>query len=294
MITNVLVFGATGMLGSMIYRYLKTDHRLKVLGSSRERREDLTYFNVYKGFEDFSLDLKNIGYVINCIGITKPYCHDKNISEVKNTIAVNSLFPYTLAELASKTGFKVIQIASDGVYAGTKGGYLEDSAHDAVDAYGKTKSMGEVMSGSFLNIRCSIIGPEIYNKVFLLEWFLKQPKNAAINGFSNHFWNGVTTLQFAELTREIILQEKFDILISESHVHHFTPNDTVSKYELLSLFNKVFDKDMVIKKCRDGERSVNRTLGSRYKSISYFYQNSTIENEIVKLKNFMDKTGYYE
>ena len=98
----------------------------------------------------------------------------------------------------------MIQIATDCVYSGKTGGYNEDSLHDALDAYGKTKSLGEVRSSTFLNIRSSIIGPEINHKVLLLEWFLKQPKGAVLNGFSNHLWNGVTTLQFAELCLTII------------------------------------------------------------------------------------------
>ena len=293
MTMNILVLGAAGMLGSMVYSYLKADRGLKVIGTSKIRQKDLIYFDVYEGFGNFGIDLKDVDYVINCIGITKPYCHDENIIEVKNAIMVNSLFPYTLAELASNKGFKVIQIATDGVYSGAQGGYTEDSPHDPVDAYGKTKSLGEVSSGPFLNIRCSIIGPEIHSKVFLLEWFLKQPKNIAINGFFNHLWNGVTTLQFAELTREIILQGKFDTLISESHAHHFVPNDIVSKYKLLCLFNKIFDKEITVKEHKGGEKGIDRTLGSSYKTISYFYQNSTIENEIMKLKKFTDETGYY-
>lgn len=289
MTINILVLGATGMLGSMVYSYLKADRGLNVAGTSRMEEEGLVYFDAYKGFGDFDLDLKSMDYVINCIGITKPYCRDEDIREVKNAIAINSLFPYILAELALEKRFKVIQIATDCVFSGAQGGYREDSPHDPVDAYGKTKSLGEVSSDSFLNIRCSIIGPEIYNKVFLLEWFLNQPKNIIIDGFSDHFWNGVTTLQFAELAKGIILQEKFDTLISESHVHHFAPNDIVSKYKLLCLFNKIFDKAARIKEREDGEKSVNRTLGTRYKTISYFYKNSTIENEIMKLKKFMDE-----
>ena len=38
----------------------------------------------------------------------------------------------------------ILQIATDCVYSGATGGYTESSSHDALDVYGKTKSLGEV------------------------------------------------------------------------------------------------------------------------------------------------------
>ena len=273
------------MLGSMVYRYFKHCYDCTVMGTSRTPQGDLVPFDVCKGFDNFPIKLEELNYVINCIGITKPYCHDNNPEEVKNAIYVNALFPRQLAELAAKKGFRVIQIATDCVFAGTRGNYLEDEPHDPPDVYGKTKSLGEVRSRAFLNIRCSIVGPEPYHKAFLMEWFFSQSRGATVKGYTNHFWSGVTTLQFAKLCKEIIFKNQFDALAEKSPVHHFVPNNTVSKYELLRLFNKVFDRGVNIEP-HNAARSVNLTLGTQYNLISSFYPATTIERELVELKQF--------
>ena len=82
-----------------------------------------------------------------------------------------------------------MQIATDCVYSGKKGSYNEDDLHDALDVYGKTKSLGEAQSPNLLNIRCSIIGPEQGKHVSLLEWFLTQEPGAKLQGFAHHHWN---------------------------------------------------------------------------------------------------------
>jgi len=286
---KIIVLGATGMLGSTVYACLKDCPEFNVAGTVRKKAGNFIYFDVNESLEDLRAKLKGCDYVINCIGITKPYCHDQNMQEVRNAIMINSLFPYKLDEAAKSNNFKVIQIATDCVYSGKTGKYNEDALHDALDVYGKTKSLGEVRSSSFLNIRSSIIGPEKYNKVFLLEWFLKQPKGVVLNGFSNHLWNGVTTLQFAKLCLTIIKENKFDFLNSISSVHHFVPNEIVSKYRLLCMLNEVFSKDFIIKEQKAGDSIVDRTLESKYNSILSLFPGSNLRSELESLKSYMDK-----
>jgi dTDP-4-dehydrorhamnose reductase/SAM-dependent methyltransferase len=291
---NVLVLGASGMLGGMVYHYLKDRPGMNVLGTSRRPCEGMIHFDVYDGFKDAAIDLKKIEYVINCIGVTRPYCRDDNMKEVKSAIHINSIFPHMLSDLAEKFGFKVIQISTDCVYSGRRGGYSEDAVHDAIDTYGRTKSLGEIRSRSFLNIRCSIIGPERFSKIFLLEWFLSHPKGSNINGFSNQLWNGVTTLQFARLCEAVIRGKKFDPLIRESSVHHFVPNDAMTKYDLLRLFNKIFDRGLVINKAKGPGGFIDHTLNTSYSTIQSFYPKSTIEDGLKELKRYMEENDFYK
>jgi dTDP-4-dehydrorhamnose reductase len=65
-----------------------------------------------------------------------------------------------LAIFAEDSGAKVIQIATDCVFSGSNGSYLETDPHDATDVYGKTKSDGEIESSAVMQLRCSIIGRE--------------------------------------------------------------------------------------------------------------------------------------
>ena len=283
---TIVILGATGMLGGTVHEALKRSGGCTVTGTARRPVRDLVHFDVREGFATCPIDFGAVDYVINCIGITKPYCHDDNLSEVQNAISINALFPHALAQLAAEKDFRVIQIATDCVFSGRTGGYAEDATHDPADMYGKTKSMGEVMaSPRLLNIRCSIIGPEAYHSAFLLEWFLKQPEGAQVRGFEHHRWNGVTTLQFAQLCDAIITQGQFDVLAGESPVHHFVPNETVSKYELLSLFNEVYGKRVTVQPYRDGD-AVDRTLTTRHHTLARIVPTTSLRTALQELRGF--------
>jgi len=294
---RTLVLGATGMLGSMVFDYLCRHTDLDVVGTARKRSEKFELYDVYQSPEDLEQDgfeWQSIDYVINCIGITKPYCHDDNMNEVQNAIHINSAFPHKLNAFAREKELKVLQIATDCVYSGRKGQYIESDIHDALDAYGKTKSLGEVRSGAYLNLRCSIIGPEIFNKAFLLEWFMSQPKGASVNGFTNHHWNGVTTLQFAKLCAKIIEQNKFDELAELSNVHHFLPNTTVSKYELLKTFDEVFERGLTVMESKGGANVVDRTLNSEYSAIRRLYPDLPMATALTELNDYIQASEFYD
>ena len=49
------------------------------------------------------------------------------------------------------------------------GVYVETDLHDALDVYGKTKSLGECQEPNVYHLRCSIIGPEPKDFKFLIE-----------------------------------------------------------------------------------------------------------------------------
>lgn len=280
---RVLVLGKSGMLGSMVFGYLSKNTPFQVIGTERNE------FNADKFLTDSSkfFKFKDIDYVINCIGIIKPFCKDDDPTGVVNAIKINALFPYELAKFYKDTNTKIIQIATDCVFSGKDGNYNEDSPHDPLDVYGKTKSLGEVFVGNFLNIRCSIIGPEKKKKISLLEWFLGQKNGSSINGFTHHKWNGVTTLQFAKLCLKIIEGDKFDELLKVNYIHHFVPNEAVTKFELLKLFAKVFDKKIKIVSADTPPPSIDRTLSTKYNILSYIYGSSTLKSALEELRDYM-------
>jgi len=287
---KVLVLGATGMLGSMVYDYFTRKTNFKTIGTSRKEKNEFIFFDAYSHDKEIFAD---VDYAINCIGITKPFCHDDNFKEIKNAIWINGYFPHALSDYAKEYDFKVIQIATDCVYSGKAGGYKESSLHDALDVYGKTKSLGEVKRDNVLNVRCSIIGPEKYKKAFLLEWFLSNKKEDVVNGFSTHLWNGVTTLHFAKMCAMIIDEGIFDRIARDSNVHHFVPNSTVNKYELLSIFNDVFDANLKINKVDKGIIDLDRTLSTDKNVFSDIVGECLMKDSISELKNYIGETHFY-
>jgi len=229
----ILILGGTGMLGSMMTKTLDLD--FKTL-SRPEFDAEFDYV-----LPDY------FGGVINCIGVIKPYCHD-----VERAIKVNSLFPYSLPNGS-------LQIATDCVYSGSKGNYTETDPHDATDVYGKTKSLGE--ASHIHNLRCSIIGPEEKNHISLLDWLLSQ-EVAEVNGYTNHLWNGITTMHFARICQGII-REKIEL----PTLQHIVPADIVTKAELLQLIAEAYGKEIKIKPVKAPEK-IDRTLSTNDPSLN--------------------------
>src|SRR5690606_28157526 len=130
---------------------------------------------------------------------------------------------------------------------------------------------------------------EVANKVSLLEWFLSQKDGADLTGFTHHKWNGVTTLQFAKLCEAIIEQEAFEHIRQAHHVHHFIPNNSVTKYELLTIFKEVFDKKVTIQKKHDPNTTVDRTLSTRFDLLQKYSKPSTIKQALLELQIYMNE-----
>jgi dTDP-4-dehydrorhamnose reductase len=259
------------MLGHMVLRVLSNISGLTVDGTHRSNLTDPLYFDAETGVGGLRTIFeyrRGYDYVINCIGVTKSKIDELASPSVRRAIVVNALFPHELASFAAQTGAKVIHISTDGVFSNASDCYLEDAPHWCTDVYGKTKSLGEVFQPGFLNIRCSLIGPDPIGKRGLLEWFLSQPDGMEVLGYTHHLWNGVTTLQLAELCTKLVAQDVFTTTWCESPVHHFCANQTVTKYRLLELFQTNFHKNVTIKPSDSAGPPVRRVMATRYHSMT--------------------------
>ncbi len=261
---NVAVLGSTGMLGSTLTRGLENNSTtvyefnrsgISVTKKNESRKLDVvTDNNVMESFNGLKLD-----YIINCIGLIKHLINIKDQDSIKLAHNINAEFPSKLNNFAKSLGIPVIQIGTDCVYSGKVGGYAEDQLHDPTDIYGITKSMGEIESSSTMVIRCSIIGKELRTSNSLLSWVLSQTHNSRINGFTNHFWNGVTTLHFSQIVSGIIESETYN-----EGVFHLVPADVVSKYELINLIAKEFGRSDLQISQFEADIPINRSLMTTY------------------------------
>ena len=266
--TTVLVLGGSGMLGSMVVDTLARNPDLAVTATARTAalaescagRVDVAW-RVFDGdAPDLDAALALVDgqrWVINAIGITKPLIRDDNAFEIERAIRINGHLPHALARRAGAAGARVLQIATDCVFSGARGRYTETDPHDALDVYGKTKSLGEVWAPHVHHLRCSIIGPEPRDHKFLLDWFLGQPRGAELNGFVNHDWNGVTTLHFAKLCEAVVMQD-----LALPHLHHVVPTGSVTKADMLELFAAAFGRqDVAVRRVTAGT-TLDRTLAT--------------------------------
>jgi dTDP-4-dehydrorhamnose reductase len=254
-VSKVLILGGTGMLGHAVLE--EFDGFPGEVAFTSRSGSGIPIDVLSDSVESLAKHVSHGDYIINCLGITKPHIKDDNEQDVARAKVVNTLFPAHLASLAEKTGSRVIQIATDCVFSGRKGHYLETDNHDAEDVYGKTKSLGEVVSDNVMHIRVSTIGRELGRSTLLLEWVLSHPQGATIPGYIDHFWNGVTTNHFAKVVRGIIETHGF-----ESGLSHLVPADELSKADLVRQIASAFRRSDLIVKDTDSGKPIDRTLST--------------------------------
>jgi dTDP-4-dehydrorhamnose reductase len=263
-----MVLGSTGMLGHIVTAVLN-QNSIEVVEANRAGRPTSKCSTAVKFDLEKEPDLNlffeknNTDYVVNCIGLIRQLIDDKSQESVRRATNVNTEFPINLARYSNLYNFKVLQIGTDCIFSGDTGNYSELDVHSPVDVYGRTKSLGELASPNLLTLRCSIVGPQIHSKSSLLSWFLSQPRNAIIDGFGNHIWNGLTTLHFARILSGIVSSNSF-----VSGTYHLVPQGNLSKYSLLTEFGKNFERqDMRIQKV-NASVPINRTLSTLHQDFN--------------------------
>lgn len=169
--------------------------------------------------------------VINCIGILNQFA--ENNKELATFL--NSYFPHFLTAVTSGTDTQIIHMSTDCVFSGKRGGYREDDLRDGETFYDRSKALGELEDDKNITLRNSIVGPDINEDgIGLLNWFLKQ--SGTISGYTKAMWTGLTTLQLAK-AMEAAAKEKAHGL------YNMVYKESISKYELLKLFNQYMRND---------------------------------------------------
>jgi dTDP-4-dehydrorhamnose reductase len=216
-------------------------------------------------FEDVQPDV-----VINCVGLL--------VSESKlypaKAAFLNSYLPHYISRKC-----RTIHLSTDCVFSGKDGKapYREPDHKSETSEYGRSKSSGEIQDGTSLTIRTSIIGPELKeNGSGLFAWFMRQ--DGEISGWSNAWWNGVTTLELAKFVCRTIDRDAFSSdpnpeLFGICHLHSL---EKVSKFELLSVFKDRYERGVTIIPT-ELDQEIDKTLQSTRGDINSWYTPKTIE-----------------
>ena len=297
---KVFILGGDGMLGRYMYKYLS-----KIYDTCPLNRNDYDVLN--DNFYNLKKILTPNSILINCIGIIPQkidtlFCKAKR-SEASNTLfckakrseasndkfvndklylKINCIFPNMLSLLCNELNIKFIHITTDCVFTGKKGNYTENDIHDETNIYGLSKSLGEPNNCTV--IRTSIIGEELKGKKSLLEWVksndCKDSKDRKeINGYTDHYWNGVTCLQLAKITQRII-----DKNLYWNGVKHFFSPTSVSKYELIELIILIYNLNIKVNKCTN--TYTNKTLNTINPHELADFKISELKDQISELEHF--------
>lgn len=246
---KLLILGSTGMLGNAVSDYFMHHPDYEV--TTTYRNAALAFPGRAVPFDVLSDSLEQLpsdfDYVMNCIGIIKPFMAADPAAAIK----INALFPWELAAWCNMHHSRLLHITTDCVFSGRKGKYVESDAHDALDDYGKSKSLGECVSEAMV-LRTSIIGEEIHKNASLIAW-AKSQQGKAVNGFSTHLWNGVTTKEYAKICDKIMANDWY-----ETGLFHVFAKDDVTKLQMMEYFNEKFDLHLDITEKRP--EAVDRTM----------------------------------
>jgi dTDP-4-dehydrorhamnose reductase len=172
-----------------------------------------------------------------------------------SAIRINSACPHDVAAVCARTASFFVQIGSDAVFSGARGGYRETDPPDPVDFYGRTKLLGEVDAPNSLTVRTSIFGRQLVGCNGLVEW-LRSQRHGKIKGFKNVLFSGVPTVVLCELIRDIVLHhgDLCGILHAGS--------SPISKYDLLERLNRAMGLGIEIEPVEtpSSDRSLNCAL----------------------------------
>jgi len=287
---KVLIIGATGMLGYSLFSNLIEYSELEVYGTVRNIKGKERFFNDYQGQIIVGVEVDDVNnveavianlkpdVVINCIGLIKQHDIAKQHTDA---IAINSLLPHQLARICTQFEAKFIHFSTDCIFSGTKGGYLERDIPDAIDLYGRSKSLGEVDYAPHLTLRTSIIGHELSSSVSLIDWFLSQ--KIKTKGFSKAIFSGLPTCVIAKLLAEHILPRS-----EITGLYHLSV-EPIDKYTLLNLISTIYNKEIEIEEST--ELTIDRSLNSDglRKLIGF---NAPIWKDLVKDMNIDYKKRY--
>jgi dTDP-4-dehydrorhamnose reductase len=259
---KVFVLGHRGMLGHVVARYL-----------AERGHEVLTSDTRYSGGPDDPLieELRRTEatWIINCVG--KIPQKTTNPAEL---FMGNFQFPVHIKTYLRRDQ-RMLHASTDCVFSGKRGNYRVDDTPDPHDVYGLSKLLGESIAelGRCQIIRTSIIGPELgEGGKGLMAWFLKQ--KGPVNGFTNHMWDGITTLEWAKIANEILIQK----LNPTTAIYQTASEAAVSKCQLLKLICEVWSRSITINPTEANE-AINRTLVP-------LQNRSSVESQLLELKTW--------
>ncbi|MDE6300854.1 MAG: sugar nucleotide-binding protein [Muribaculaceae bacterium] len=274
---KILVLGCNGMAGHLISLYLQ-EKSFEVTGFARQKSNILHNTIIGDagnlGLIQQIISSNNYDVVINCIGVLNQFA-DTNKEQA---ILLNSYLPHFLERITQNTSTRIFQMSTDCVFAGNDGPYTEQSIPNGLSWYDKTKALGELNNSKDLTFRNSIIGPDIKtNGIGLFNWLMQQ--HGTVKGFTGAIWTGVTTLTLARAMEKAINVEISGLI-------NLVNNTSISKFELLTLFNKYF-KNNELNIIPDDKLKLDKSLRSERTDLPFII--SDYETQIKDMSEWVSK-----
>lgn len=247
---RIYLLGSRGMLGQLVHRYFTRSGRWQVMPVDT-RFDTANLIDHFRRYDDVEPAV-----FINGVGAIP-----QKVSEASGFVLPNVLLPLELARTLAPRHL-LIHPSTDCVFKGDRGQpYPATAAPDAADAYGWSKLQAErvlMQRPNTVVLRTSIIGPSESASSGLLQWFLSQPEGAVLQGFRNHLWNGLTTLQWCIEVERLLGEPP-----GPARLLQLGTAQSYSKYDMLCLFRDTFRPDITVNAVEHGAAVDRRLLPQR-------------------------------
>jgi dTDP-4-dehydrorhamnose reductase len=291
---RIFILGINNGIGQAVLKKLYKNKKLKICAFYTEEKEkdiikdeNITYkdFKVFAQTINYAFSTKSIDFIINCLDMPQ----QDPIKDRNKILYISVMQYYILAIIQTliasiiekKLNTKIINYTNLDVFSKRENykEYNETDLHDAINEYGKLKSLAELNYSNLYNLRCDLIGNNLFNNT-LIKDFLGKEDNTKFQ-YENKIWNGITTLQFAKVVENIILND-----LEPSYIQHLFSNKTTTN-ELLNLLNKIYNKNLQIDNYADQEHGhILNTINPDFHEKLHGGQIPSIEIMLKEMKEF--------
>ncbi len=294
---NILIFGASGLLGSTLSITLSKNnnvtctHNHHAFTQSKIRSIHCNVLNK-KDLDHLILNSKP-DIIINAAADTNVDRCESHRSECK---LINTDFPKLLSAICNEQNIYLIHFSTDAFFDGSKNFYSEEDTPKPMNFYAESKLQAEqhIISNHDLYciVRTNLFGWNYQNKLSISEWFLRELRaNKQITGFNDVFFTPILTMTLSDIVEQIISNKL-------KGIYHAGSPTSISKYDfgiqLAKLFylNEKLIKPISVEDVKlSAKRSKNMSLDSTKLHRSLPGLSYTLQSDLQLFKKLED-TGW--
>lgn len=285
--TRILITGASGLLGiNLALEALKDYEVVGVVHRQRLQEPGFKFIEtdlLGPNAANRVLDETKPDWVVNCAAVASL---DACEQQPELAQRLNAQMPGHLAKEAAKRGLRFLQVSTDAVFDGVKGGYEEEDSPAPISVYGRTKRLAELAVKAahphVLIVRPNFFGWSINGQRSLAEFFYNNlSAGKSVPGYVDRIFCPLLVTDLADIILELLEKDL-------RGVHHAVSSDHLSKYEFgVALANRFsFDPGLIVP-ATTGEttapRAFNLTLRNTRLSKAMGRRLPTIADGIEKL-----------
>ena len=287
---NILITGASGMLGATLVSDLKDQFNVYATGNSFFKEQHIQYMKFDLKSKSYKklIEWSDPDIIIHSGALTNSNFCDENPNEAFN---INGLSVQKFLK-ATNNDVKTIYLSTDAVFPSSLHLAKELDCVSPENVYGKSKELGEFflktsIDRSYTIIRTTIFGLNLNtNKTGFAEWIINTAKERKELGlFTDVLF---TPISIWDLANEIEFLIKTDNINSESlHIAGELCTKFEFGYRLLDKLNistKTISKSLISSFKDRAKRSNDQSLDSSYYSEKYQRELVSLDQTILKLK----------